>query len=528
MRTDYDETPYPSLPYAQTHPDRMATIATLLGLQPVPVTRCRVLELGAAAGGNLYPMAYALPDSQFVGIDYSQAQVTEGQRLISHLGLTNITLLKMDIMDIMPEFGQFDYIIAHGIYSWVPAPVRDRVMQVCKQNLAPNGIAYISYNSYPGWHMMAVIRDAMLYHTRNISDQMERVTEARALLEFMSAGVPAENSAFGVFLQSYTHFLQGELKGATASGNAFLLHDELEEVNDPVYFSQFMNHADQHGLQYLAEADFADVFPKGYPDETMAKLQMLSHDIIEMEQYLDFLRSKMFRQTLLCHADRTVQRTLTLNRAIRLYASSRIKPVSETPDIEGVSVEKFSNGGEEITLSTDHPVSKTALVHLAEIWPRAVRISDLLNIACRKIHAAPDRIEEDAQDLLGNMLKAYTYSSQLVELHSYHPQLVTAPTERPLASPVARLGAEEGLIATNMWHERAHLTPFSRQVLRLLDGTCDREGLLDKLTDLAIADVLHLKLDGEPVSDPAVIRPLLARELEPNLEWLGRAGTLIG
>ena len=528
MRTDYDETPYPSLSYGQTHPDRMATIATLLGLHPVPVTHCRVLELGSAAGGNIYPLAYALPDSQFVGVDISQAQVDEGHRLISRLGLQNIALHKMDIMDITPEFGQFDYIIAHGVYSWVPAPVREKLMQICKQNLSPNGIAYISYNSYPGWHMMGAIREAMLYRTRNTQDPLERVTQARALLDFMAESLSAENSVFGAFLQSYMHFLKGELKGANALGNAFLLHDELEEVNDPIYFSQFIAQAATHGLQYVAEADFADVFPKGFSEQTMATLQTLAHDIVEMEQYLDFLRSKMFRQTLLCHAENTVQRTLSLNRAIGLYASSRLRPESQTPSIETISVEKFLSGSDEVTLSTDHPVSKAALIYLAEVWPRAIRISDLLNIAREKVNAPPERIEEDAQDLLANMLKAYTYSSQLVELHAFQPRVVTEPGERPLASPVARLGAEGGLIATNMWHERAHLTPFLRQLLQLLDGARDREALLDKLTELAVAEVLHLKLDGQPVTDPVVIRPLLERELEPNLQWLGRAGTLVG
>ena len=235
MRTDYDETPYPSLSYSQTHPDRLATIATLLGLNPAPVTACHVLELGSAAGGNLFPLAYALPGSRFVGIDISAAQVEEGKALLDRLGLRNVSLQQMNILDITPAFGQFDYIIAHGVYSWVPPEVREKVMQVCRDNLAPDGIAYVSYNSYPGWHMMRTIRDAMLYRTRAVSDPSERATQARAMLDFMAGAIP-ESNAFGAFLQSYMRFLQGELKGANARGNAFLLHDELEEVNDPVYF----------------------------------------------------------------------------------------------------------------------------------------------------------------------------------------------------------------------------------------------------------------------------------------------------
>ena len=527
MRTDYDETPYPSLSYSQTHPDRLATIATLLGLNPAPVTQCRVLELGSAAGGNLYPMAYALPRSQFTGIDFSQAQIDAGREVLDKLELQNVSLQRVDIMDITSSFGQFDYIIAHGVYSWVPPVVREKVMQVCRDNLSPNGIAYVSYNSYPGWHMMSAIREAMLYRTRDISDPSERVTQARALLDFMAEAIPGENNAFGAFLASYMRFLQGELKGASASGNAFLLHDELEEVNDPVYFWQFARHAAEHGLQYVAEAEIADVFPKGYSDEVMRKLQSLSHDIVELEQYLDFLRSRMFRQTLLCHADLTVRRTLALDRVRGMFVASRIKPVSENPSIDTITVEQFRST-DGATLSTDHPVSKAALLHLAQVWPRAISIGELLAAARARVNAAPDRMDDDAVDLMANLLKAYTYSSQLVELHTFQPPLVGTLSERPIASAIARFEARQGSIVANLWHERAHLTPLNRQLVRLLDGTRDRTAVLDSLVKLAIEEKIHLKVDGQPITEEGQMRQLLDRELDQNLQWLARAGTLVG
>ena len=91
---------------------------------------------------------------------------SDGQAAIAAVGCQNITLKQLDIMDVTPELGQFDYILVHGIFSWVPVPVRDKILQICQQNLAPNGIAYISYNTYPGWHMLGNIRGMMLYHTR--------------------------------------------------------------------------------------------------------------------------------------------------------------------------------------------------------------------------------------------------------------------------------------------------------------------------------------------------------------------------
>lgn len=150
LARSYDETPYPGRAYAHPHPDYMAVLATLLGLNPPPVACCRVLEIGCASGANLIPMALSLPGASFIGIDISPRQIAEGQRTIDALGLTNITLLVRDLQEVGDELGQFDYIIAHGVYSWAPAPVRDRLMALTKRCLAPNGIAYISYNTYPG------------------------------------------------------------------------------------------------------------------------------------------------------------------------------------------------------------------------------------------------------------------------------------------------------------------------------------------------------------------------------------------
>jgi cyclopropane fatty-acyl-phospholipid synthase-like methyltransferase len=137
--TPYDLVPYDNFPSAQTHPDRMATVAILWGLEPPAVDRCRILEIGCAAGGNLIPMAVGLPQSSFFGIDLSARQIADGQRVVTELGLKNIELKQIDILDVSPEWGEFDYIICHGIYSWVPATVQDKILDICQQNLSPNG-----------------------------------------------------------------------------------------------------------------------------------------------------------------------------------------------------------------------------------------------------------------------------------------------------------------------------------------------------------------------------------------------------
>jgi SAM-dependent methyltransferase len=130
--TSYDEVPYSSTPFYYTQPDCLATMATLHGMTPAAADHCRVLELGCGRGGNLIPLAVSLPESRFVGIDLSRRQVAEGRSVVEKLGLSNIELRPMNILDIDEGFGSFDYIICHGVYSWVPDEVRDQILVVAE------------------------------------------------------------------------------------------------------------------------------------------------------------------------------------------------------------------------------------------------------------------------------------------------------------------------------------------------------------------------------------------------------------
>ena len=147
----YDEVPYTSLPFLQTHPDRLACLATLFGLQPPALDACRVLELGCASGGNLVPMAVALPRARFVGVDLSPVQIADARTVVAALALDNIEFRAASIADVDDSWGAFDYIIAHGVFSYVPPAVQQRMLEICARQLTPHGIAFISYNTLPGW-----------------------------------------------------------------------------------------------------------------------------------------------------------------------------------------------------------------------------------------------------------------------------------------------------------------------------------------------------------------------------------------
>jgi SAM-dependent methyltransferase len=296
----YDQVPYPNLSHYLTHPDNMAVAATLAGMSPANVEHCKVLELGCASGWNLIPMAYMLPSSQFTGIDLSHVHITEGHKAISDLGLENLRLIQMNVMDITPQMGQFDYIIAHGIFSWVPEPVKNKILQICKNNLSKQGVAFISYNTYPGWHLLDIPRGIMRYHTRDIQDPLERVRTARESLAFYVDATSAGGDAYTTYLKHYQNFLAGDGDGKLPKQDSALLHDELEQHNQPMYFYQFVEQAERHDLQYLAEADLH--IPSEVQPQTLQMIREKYTSLIELEQALDFLENRAFRRTLLCHA----------------------------------------------------------------------------------------------------------------------------------------------------------------------------------------------------------------------------------
>ena len=526
----YDQIPYPSLSYRQSHPDRLATVAILMGMHPAPVDRCRVLELGCASGGNLAPMAYVLPNSEFVGIDNSQQQIAEGQREIESLGLKNIALKHLDILDMDGSLGQFDYIIAHGVFSWVPHAVQEKLLDACKDSLTPNGVAFVSYNAYPGWHMIGIIRDMMLYHTRDETDPQQQATMARQLLSFMAEALSDKEDAYGSFINMYANFLQGELRGDIDSGNSVLLHDELETHNQPLYFWQFAERAAQHGLQYLGDAEFRTMMGSNLKPDVNKTLAQMSKSVIDIEQYMDFVRNRTLRQTLLCHQGIEVRRKLSPEQLFTFRASSHAKTdaMRDQVDVHSTSIERFrSNDG--ATLATDHPVTKAAMLHLAEVWPRSVPFDELLETATSLLGVKAGHAErKDAQMLGTNLLKAYSYSSQLIELHTFEPHMVLDVSERPVASPTARLQAKKGKRVANLCHDRVSLDEVDRFLIQYLDGSHDQAALVQRLKEGPVADGrLVLEQEGEQVQKAEQLHQILVNGVHERLCWLAHAALLV-
>ena len=513
-KTSYDEVPYSSHPFVQTHPDRLATVAILFGLRPPPLQRCRVLELGCASGGNLVPMAEQLPQSRFIGIDLSARQIADGQQVVQQLGLTNIELRHASILEVDDSYGKFDYIICHGVYSWVPSAVQDKILEVCRRNLAPQGTAYVSYNTYPGWHMRGLIRSMMRYHAEKFTAPRDRTSQARALIDFLATSVNQDGSAYAMLLKS-------ELESLQRQADSYLFHEHLEDVNDPVFFHEFIERARAKGLQYLGEASVGTMAMSNFQPDVAKTLRMLAPDQIQAEQYMDFLRNRTFRQTLLCHQEAPVNWSAPLEQLRRLHIASRSVAVSEPVDCRGKETVTYKSPSGR-TLATANLLLKAALQCLKESWPQALPFESLRERAHARVGES-DNVRSPGTDdqrlLEGGLLHAYI-GSDLLELHSCPLDCAVSVGSRPVVSPLARLQAKQGPFVTNRRHEAIRLHDLERKLLTILDGQHDRPALLRDLVDASTSGMIEVKHGEVVLQDPIAIQAALDSILDQCLKEL--------
>ncbi|MBP9094132.1 class I SAM-dependent methyltransferase [bacterium] len=516
----YDLVTYESFPYPQTRPDRIATIGRLFGIDAAPPENCRVLELGCASGGNLIPLAEAYPESRFLGIDLSKRQVAEGVDLINRLDLQNIEIKHLDITEANKETGKFDYIICHGVYSWVSPEVQASILDTCKQLLAPNGLAYISYNTYPGWHFRGMIRDMMLYHTANLADPAMKVAQARALLDFLVQSVPAQDNAYGIMLKNEATLLK-------QLNDTYLLHEHLSEANQPVYFHQFAEKLPEHGLQYVGEADFHTMISGNLPKEVDETLKRISNEIVRTEQYMDFVRNRTFRQTVVCRSDLNINRNLSGQNVVSFNISGSLQMSSDI-SLEPGKLETFSSAS-GTSLTTGQPLTKAALRHLAQIYPASISFKELLSVATAAV--APLLIQDAdsalavSQQLGSDILTCY--ASNIINLKSSSDNFTTTVSDKPAVAGLAREQAKTLNRVTNRLHEIVNIDSFGRTIIGLLDGESDYQSILNKLAVLASTGQLVVQKDGRALTSADDLKSVLDPTLRETLNRFASAALLL-
>lgn len=513
----YDVMEYPSQVHIQTHPERLATVAALFGLQPAHPTKCRVLELGCGNASNLIPMAWALPGSSFTGLDLAAKAIQHGSELAHHLQLKNLTLKQADLLTVDQSWGEFDYIIAHGIYAWVPTQVREHVLEICRQCLAPQGVAFISYNALPGAYLSLMLREMMLLHAGGLEDPNERTNQALALLKIVA-------NAGGQKDDSIQAWIRRELDRILENPPSQLFHDELAPNFNPVTFSEFMRRAAGHGLRFVGETDFPEMSDQPFSSEAREALHQLASNRLHREQFRDFLKIRRFRQTLLTHHDNKVRDEPDSDQISKLLVTLRV-PLTASNDDLAASVNTPFSATSGVRVETTFPLGKAVLHHLIEALPKAVSTATLLAAALERLRGANIAMGPPAE--LGSQLNEFLLQlceRGIIRLHTWFPEILCTPTERPTASPIARWQIERGTRVTSLIHSTVEVQDIiGKSLISLLDGTRDRDALCAGV-------IAAIQKHGTQMSNAkvdAATRADIARQLEKNLQQLADMALLV-
>ena len=518
----YDDVPYPGAALPDTHPSNLAVIATLFGLEPALPSRCRVLELGCSTGGNLLPMAELLPHSDFVGIDLSGVQIGMARARARQLGLKNVRFEELSILDVGSDFGEFDYIICYGVYSWVPADVREKILRICGGHLAPNGIAAVSYNTYPGWHMRGLARDMFVYHARRLGSTDERVDSSLALLQFAKEATAGMGEKYPEY-RLYSQVLEREMKLLTGRARHYFVHEHLEGVNEPCYLHEFVSRAAAHGLSFLGDVRLSTMSEGVLPPEVIGRLSGLAQDFTEMEQYKDFFTNRTFRNTLLCRQERKITRDLDGESMYPFAFSSIANPLHEDDPAYDPNVPKLRSHRGGAVISMNSMLSFLALGHLLEQAPRWIPFDALLAEVRTQLAAAGESPGDEAADArrLGETLLR-CLSAEVVDATFEPPSIASEIPALPRATAYTRLQAAADQTATSLRHESFGATTMALFLLPHLNGAHTRADLI-ALVDVAIA-AGKVTVEGSELAPEETA----AAFVDAALEELRAAGALLG
>jgi SAM-dependent methyltransferase len=431
MATAYDEIPYANLPFAQTRPTVLATVATLHGLTPADPREARVLELGCGAGANLAGIAAADPGVRAVGVDLAPTAVDVARATAAAAGLRNVTFDVGDVLALTEgELGEFDYVIVHGLYAWAPEHVRDAVLAACRSHLAPDGIAYVSYTAHPGGHMRQMLREMAQWHARGLEEPLERAERARGLFALLDQLGESAGPSF------YAGVVGEDVHALATAPDSMLVHDLLGPTYAPVWFTEFAAAIARHGMAYVGDASpESSREPPWSPAVSAFVEEAAGDDRVAREQYFDVLVMRRFRSSLVCHADRAPA------------------PRVDRRAVQGLLVEV---DGDEA--------------------PEAIRAA-LGDGAPVPFATLRERLGVGADELAEALVQGFDAGA--IAFSVVPSPAAAVAGERPRASALARSQARPGAVVTTLRNQVVRITDEpTGALLSLLDGTRDRAAIL--------------------------------------------------
>lgn len=474
MTTAYDRTRYPSAIHIDTHPASVAALGALCGLTPRR-DAYRALEIGCGEGVNLIAMAMSAPESEFFGFDLAASAIDIARATAARAGVANVRFEALDLTQVGRELGAFDYIVAHGVYAWTPAPVRAALMGVVGQTLAPQGLAMISYNVRPGCHIRQVLRDGLALVTRGIEDADEKLARARAFLEDRLTAWDSEDP--------YRLALRNEAQAQLAKPAEVLFHDELGDIYEPQLFRDVVDAARAQGLDYVCDAHGALLTEALFPGAPFkAARKWTGGDWLAYEQMADFTDLRRFRRSLFTPAGATIDRRFARQRLDGLYVDAELTRAAET---QGRAHAFRTASGGEVEIDDDE---------------LAAFLDELAGDPTRARRLDAGALSADLAEGLTKLALGGALGLRARPLH-----MTLAPGARPAASPLARaLTAQGEEKVPSLRGGTARLGDEGiRAFLLLLDGTRTREDIA-----AAMAERMGVTLADATARTPSVLAHL--------------------
>lgn len=519
--TLYDLVPYDCAPIAPTAPEHIALVSWLEGGPRPRLDGMRYLELGCGDGTNLLALAFYRPGATFVGVDASRVHVARANEAKARLGLTNVRFEVGDVRALGLE-GQgepFDFIVSHGVYSWVPADARQAILACCRERLAPAGLAYVSYNIYPGWKARGTVRDVLMRAVGGIENPAARAEKAKQIAFELRRSIPDTRHPYPALFAS-------ELEIVGRAGLSYILHEYLSEENEPVYFRDFVAAAREQGLDYVGDALVRRPDPE-VPAPLRAALDAASSAEIEAAHLGDVLSNRQFRASVLCAAGARGARRASPESVWELSAAASLAPPASPPTFEPGVAEKF-RGDDEAEVSVANALTKAALRVLRGLWPAGLPAPELVARATEVLaaHGAPAPSAADIGRLQRDLLLIYRTGQGELRVREPAFRVAQAPGARPMLTRLARHEAAERSSLTSPAHGLVRLDRIEHRIAVGLDGTRDVEALIGPLVRGIAAGDPPLEIGGSAITDPVLLEPLVRGLVARAVDKLGAWGLL--
>ncbi len=439
-----------------------------------------MLEIGCGDGGNIIPIAAANPGSRFMGIDLSGELIERGTRDIAALGLHNIELVACDVGNFSVSSQSFDYIVCHGVFSWVAPETQDAILGVIQRGLRPQGVALVSYNTFPGWEKRKIIREILRVGAQGSIDDSDqgRYEAAMNHLRVVAESNAAEYDNPQYIREAYARLCQSE--------PSYILEEYLGVHNTPLLFRDFARLVETKRLQYLSECKVVMMSPDGLSESIQITLQGLQHDRIAYEQELDIARNRSFRETLVCRSDIALERGLRSSAFKDLYLIALYTPVVRggTPVAHTGVFREIATGRE---LQTPAGECSDVLALVASFKAQGARVADIFD-------RSRGLIEYSERDMISILVTLWR--SGFIELLSEPVCGRVDSSDKPRAAPWLHQEIETRKCATSALHESYSLTGLEQSILQRCDGSVTVSQLIEQASRDGSREMLSHLVDS--------------------------------